>query len=95
MRILTKSLRTLNQVNRSIWLLPLQNPPVFGVKDLFHPDLHNGNQDHTPELLSDYKKEIPTPKGVIKEDDYDLLACPPENLIHPQPDKTQKPKESP
>lgn len=94
MRIVAKSLRTLNQVNPSIWLLPNKNPPILRMKNMFHPDLHNGTHEHTRELLSNYKKEIPTPKGVIEEDDYDLLACPPENLIHPQVDKTLKPKES-
>lgn len=90
------SMMTLNKLNRNILVLPIQNLPLFGVRNLFHPDFNNGNkQEHTQELLTTYKKEIPpTFKGLIEEDDYDLLACPPENLIHPHPDKTQKQKES-
>ena len=96
MRIVTKSLRTLNQINPSIWLLPNKSPPILRMKNMFHPDLHNGTHDHTHELLTNNnKKNLPAPKGVIEEDDYDLLACPPENLIHPQVDKTLKPKENP
>lgn len=96
MKILTRSLRTLNQVNRSIWLLPNKNPPILRMRNMFHPDLHNNKQDHTQELLTSHnKKKLPTPKEVIEEDDYDLLACPPENLIHPDTDKILKPKEEP
>ena len=95
MKILTRSLRTLNQVNRSIWLLPNKNPPILRMRNMFHPDLHNNKQDHTHELLTSGKKtESSTSKESIEKDDYDLLACPPENLIHPDSDKSLKPKET-
>lgn len=94
MKILTKSRRALNQVNRNIWLLPNKNPPILRMRNMFHPDLHNKKQDHTQELLTSHNKnKIATSKGVIEEDDYDLLACSSENLIHPDSDKILKPKE--
>jgi hypothetical protein len=76
---------TFRKINRNIWLLPNQNSPIFGIRDLFQSDQSTEKKDHTRELLTSYKKfHIPEPKIKIEEDDYDLLSCPPENLIHPQ-----------
>lgn len=96
MRILTKSMVTLNKINRSIWVLPTQNPSILEMMNMFHPDSHNSTHDHVQKLLINHiKKKLPRRKVVIEENDYDLLACPPDNLIHPDSDKILKPKESP
>ena len=57
---------------------------IIGVRYLFNSRTGPHNQDHTNELLTSYKQvPLPKKKSVIESDDYDLLACPPENLIHP------------
>ncbi len=85
MRFFLRPTMTFKKINRNIWILPNQNPPIFGIRGLFQSDKDIENKDHTYELLTSFKRVHKTDQPVkIDEDDYDLLACPPENLIHPK-----------
>lgn len=91
MKFFLRPMMTFRRINRNIWILPNQNPPIFGMRGLFQSDQNIEKKDHTHELLTSYKKVHKTESPVkIEEDDYDLLACPPENLIHPKRDATKK-----
>ena len=91
MKFFLRPMMTFRKINRNIWVLPNQNPPIFGIRGLFQSDQNIEKKDHTYELLTSYKRvHNPNPPVKIEEDDYDLLACPPENLIHPKKNTPKK-----
>jgi hypothetical protein len=83
MRYLIKGI--INQIskNKINYRLERTQQTILGVRYLFKSIQDSPKQKHTQEQMTSFKKVSQSQQEwFIQPDDYDLLACPPENLIY-------------